>query len=119
MDRRKYWSKKLKLPYYPNKKNDGKENPYIIATVEEKTIADYLHIPLLEVDNLNIVEYLFFLREAFIYNCSQAEEGIEYLINAKRLETTEPERKKLRKKIEEQQTTKWVALFFVIRREVY
>jgi hypothetical protein len=33
------------------------------------------------------------------------EEGIEYLINAKRLETTEPERDKLRKKIEEQQTS--------------
>lgn len=48
---------------------------------------------------LNILQFKFFLREAFIYNCSQTESGIEYLINAKRLEATEPERDKLRKKM--------------------
>jgi hypothetical protein len=42
------------------------------------------------------VEYRFILREAFIYNCSQTEEGIEYLQNAKRLETTEIDRNSLR-----------------------
>ena len=105
MDRKKYWSKKLKLPYYPKKQDDGKENPYIILSVEEKTIADYLHISLLDVEELDVVEYKFFLREAFIYNCSQSEEGIEYLINAKRLETTEPERKKLKEKMKEKQTS--------------
>jgi len=83
----KYKPKKLEIPYYP--KNDGKENPYIIETVEEKTISKYLNIPLFEVDELDVVEYKFFLREAFIYNCSQTEEGIEYLQNAKRLETTD------------------------------
>lgn len=89
--------KKLAIPYYP--KNDGKEeNPYIIETVELKIVSKYLNIPLLEVEELNVVEYRFFLREAFIYNCSQTEEGIEYLRNAKRLEETEPERDKLRAK---------------------
>jgi hypothetical protein len=48
------------------------------------------------------VEYKFYLREAFIYNCSMTEEGIEYLINAKRLETTDPERDKLRNKMKGQ-----------------
>ena len=47
---------------------------------------------------MDVVEYKFFLREAFIYNCSKTEEGIEYLKNAKRLEETEPERDKLRAK---------------------
>ena len=50
-------------------------------------------------DELDVVEFKFYLREAFIYNSSLTEEGIEYLRNAKRLETTDPERNKLRKKM--------------------
>ena len=61
-------------------------------------ISKYLDIPLFEVEELDVVEYKFFLREAFIYNCSQTEEGIEYLQNAKRLETTDIDRKSLREK---------------------
>ena len=61
-------------------------------------MSKYLNISFFEVEELDIVEYKFYLREAFIYNCSMSEEGIEYLINAKRLETTEPERDKLREK---------------------
>lgn len=66
--------------------------------MELKIVSKYLNISLFEVEELNVVEYRFFLREAFIYNCSQTEEGIEYLRNAKRLEETEPERDKLRNK---------------------
>lgn len=51
-----------------------------------------------EVWELDVVEYKFFLREAFIYNCSQSEEGLEYLKNAKRLETTDIDRVSLREK---------------------
>lgn len=90
--------KKLEIPYYPREK-DGKENPYIIETVEEKTISKYLNIPLFEIDELDVVEFKFYLREAFIYNSSLTDEGIEYLRNDKRLETTDPERNKLRKKM--------------------
>lgn len=49
-----------------------------------------------KVEELDVVEFKFYLREAFIYNCSMTQEGIEYLTNAKRLETTEPDREKLR-----------------------
>ena len=87
--------KKLAIPYYP-KETSGKENPYILETVEYKTISKYLNISFFEVEELDLVEYKFYLREAFIYNCSMTSEGIEYLINAKRLETTDPERDKLR-----------------------
>lgn len=94
----KWWEKKLAIPYYPIN-NDSKENPYILSTIEEKTVANYLGISLFEVLELNLLQFKFFLREAFIYNCSQTENGIEYLINAKRLETTEPDRDKLRKRM--------------------
>ena len=70
---------------------------YIIETIGEKRVAEYLRINMLEVDELGLVEYLFYLREAFIYNCSQTEDGREYLRNANRLEQTSPDRKKLRK----------------------
>lgn len=57
-----------------------------------------MNIPLFEVEELDVVEYRFYLREAFIYNSSMTEEGIEYLKNAKRLEEVNPEREKLREK---------------------
>lgn len=47
---------------------------------------------------MDLVEYLFYYREAVIYNCMQTEDGIEYLQNAYRLQQTEPDRKKLREK---------------------
>lgn len=45
--------------------------------------------------------YLFFMREAFIYENLQTEVGKEYLENCWRIEQTEPERKKLREKFSE------------------
>lgn len=49
-----------------------------------------------EVGNLNILDYRYFLREAFIYNSSKTESGREYLKNAKRLEITDIDRVGLR-----------------------
>lgn len=49
-----------------------------------------------EVGNLNILDYKYFLREAFIYNSSKTESGREYLENAKRLEATDIDRVGLR-----------------------
>lgn len=71
---------------------------YIVESICEKRVAEYLRIPMLEVEELEYIDYLFFLREAVIYNCSQTEEGREYLKNAKRLEETSPDRKRLREK---------------------
>ena len=71
---------------------------YIVESIGEKRVAEYLKISMLQVEELEYVEYLFFLFEAVIYNCSQTEEGREYLRNANRLETTSPDRKKLREK---------------------
>lgn len=70
-----------------------------MASIELKMVSKYLGISFFEVMELNILEFKFYLREAFIYNYSKTEEGIDYLINAKRLETVEPERDKLRQKM--------------------
>lgn len=77
---------------------------YIVESIGEKRVAEYLRISMLEVEELELVEYLFYLREAVIYNNSQTEEGREYLRNAKRLEQTSPDRKKLREKFKNQAT---------------
>ena len=51
---------------------------------------------MLEVDDLNYVDYLIYRRDAFIYSMSQTEKGQEYLDNAYRLEQVDPDKKSLR-----------------------
>ena len=45
---------------------------------------------------MDIVAYLLYRRDAFIYKMSQTESGREYLSNAYRLNLTTPDRKSLR-----------------------
>lgn len=59
---------------------------------------DYCHIDIYEVQEIEIDVYLFFLREAMIYENSQSEEGRKYLKDCWRMEQTKPERGKLREK---------------------
>lgn len=59
-------------------------------------VARYTGLTMLEVENLDVVVYLAYRRDAFIYKLSQTEKGQEYLRNAYRLELTEPDRKSLR-----------------------
>jgi hypothetical protein len=51
---------------------------------------------MLEVENLDIIAYLSYRRDAFIYKMSQTEKGREYLNNAYRINQTTPDRKSLR-----------------------
>ena len=53
---------------------------------------------MLEVEQLDYIDYLQYRRDAFIYRMSQTDKGQEYLDNAYRLEQTKPDRKKLREK---------------------
>jgi hypothetical protein len=53
---------------------------------------------MLEVEELDYIDYLTFRRDAFIYKLSKTEKGEEYLNNAWRLEQTKPNREKLREK---------------------
>ena len=52
---------------------------------------------MLEVEELDYLDYLLYRRDAFIYRMSQTEKGEEYLNNAWRLEQTKPDRENLRK----------------------
>lgn len=52
-----------------------------------------------EVENLDLIEYLVYRRDATIYMLNQTEEGQEYLRNAWRIREVAPEREKLRKKL--------------------
>lgn len=53
---------------------------------------------MLQVNDLDYLDYLIYRRDAFIYFMSQTEKGEKYLDNAWRLEQTTPDRESLRKK---------------------
>lgn len=59
-------------------------------------VSEYTGLNILEVENLDIVLYLGYRRDAFIYKLSQTEQGRDYLNNAHRLDQTTPDRKSLR-----------------------
>ena len=77
---------------------DSKGHEYKIETQWENLVAHYVGISMLEVEELNYLDYLRYRRDAFIYRMSQTEKGQEYLDNAYRLEQTKPDRKALRDK---------------------
>lgn len=54
---------------------------------------------ILEVGELNYIEYLTYRRDAYIDLLSKTEKGTAYLDNAWRMEQTEPDRTALRKKL--------------------
>ena len=62
-------------------------------------MADYTGLNFLQIAELDYVQYLVWLRDAFIYRMNSTEEGREYLDNAWRMEQTKPDRAGLRKKL--------------------
>lgn len=70
----------------------------MITTTWEHLVAQYTGLNILQVEELDYIDYLMYRRDAFIYRMSQTEEGEKYLNNAWRLEQTKPDRKSLRKK---------------------
>ena len=67
-------------------------------TTWERLVSEYTGLNMLQVEELNYIDYLVYRRDAFIYKMSQTEEGGKYLKNAYRLEQTTPDRDNLRKK---------------------
>lgn len=67
-------------------------------TTWEHLVAQYTGLNILQVEELDYIDYLMYRRDAFIYRMSQTEEGEKYLNNAWRLEQTKPDRKGLRNK---------------------
>lgn len=70
----------------------------MITTTWEHLVAQYTGLNILEVEELDYIDYLIYRRDAFIYRMSQTEEGEKYLNKAWCLEQTKPDRKSLRNK---------------------
>ena len=68
-------------------------------------MAEYTGLNFFEVAGLDYVQYLVWLRDAYIHRLSQSEEGQKYLDNAWRMEQTEPDRAALRKKLRKEAKT--------------
>lgn len=84
------------IPYYPLE--DSKGHDYHVVSYWEHLVARYVGISMLEVEELDYIEYLTYRRDAFIYRMNQTEKGREYLDKAWRLEQDKPDREALRKK---------------------
>lgn len=76
----------------------GEGHQYEITSWWQHLVAQYAGISMLEVRELNYLQYLVWRRDAFIYWLSQSQYGQEYLDEAWRLEQTKPDRQKLRAK---------------------
>ena len=59
-------------------------------------VSQYTGLTIIEVEDLDYIDYLQYRRDAFISRLSQSEKGLKYLDNAYRIEQTEPDRKSLR-----------------------
>lgn len=59
---------------------------------------DYTGLNLNEIQLMELDEYLFYMREAYIYSLNQTDKGREYLDNCWRIKQTRPDRQALRKK---------------------
>lgn len=64
-------------------------------------VAQYTGLNILQVEELDYLDFCRYRRDSFIYQMSQSEKGEEYLNNAWRLEQTTPDRKQLREKFGE------------------
>lgn len=87
--------KKLILPRYPYGETAGSYE-YSTTTFWERMVSSYTGLNFHEVRELELVEYLTYRRDAYIYSLEQTEEGREYLENAWRMEQTKPDRSALR-----------------------
>ncbi len=72
--------------------------PFSITTQQEKIVAEYAGISLLDVFELDVFSYWSLLHDAVVYGNAQTEEGRKWLKNAWRLTQTEPDRQKLHEK---------------------
>lgn len=70
-----------------------------MASWGDHMVSVYSGLNFLQVGELDLVQYLMWRRDAFIYQCNQTESGKEYLDNAWRMEQTKPDRAKLREKL--------------------
>lgn len=59
-------------------------------------VAEYTGLNMLQVEELDYIDYLVYRFDAFVYSLKATEKGREYLDNAWRIEQTAPDKKRLR-----------------------
>lgn len=72
---------------------------YTTTSWWKRLVSEYTGLNFLQVGELDYLQFLTWRRDAFIDRLNQTEAGREYLNNAWRLEQTEPDRVKLRRKL--------------------
>lgn len=74
-------------------------------SARRRLVAEYTGLTFFQVAELDYVQYLIWLRDAYIYRLSRTEDGVKYLDNAWRMEQTEPDRVALRKKLRKEEAS--------------
>ena len=82
--------------------DDHGHHNYEITTYWEHMVSEYTGLNILQVGDLDYLDYLRYRRDAFIHHLSQSEKGLEYLDNAYRIELTDPDKKSLRQQFGEE-----------------
>ena len=67
-------------------------------------VSEYTGLNFLQIAELDYLQYLVWLRDAFIDKMEQTEQGMKYLDNAWRMEQTKPDREMLRRKLRKEDT---------------
>lgn len=84
------------MPFYP----DGTQDeglPYEIEMYWEHIIAEYLGTTVMDVMDLDLVDFLALRREAFIASMSKTQDGRAYLENCKMFEAEDADYDAVRK----------------------
>ena len=59
-------------------------------------VVEYTGLNIWEIGEMDTDEYMYYLRDAFIHNMNQTEDGRKYLENAYYYKQTKPDRARLR-----------------------
>ena len=70
-----------------------------ITSWDRRLVASYTGLNFQQIGELGYIQFLSWLRDAYIYRLEQSEAGQEYLRNAWRMEQTEPDRAALRRRL--------------------
>jgi hypothetical protein len=62
-------------------------------------VSEYTGLDFIQIGKLNYLQYLTYLKDAYIYRLNKTEGGREYLKNCYRMEQTKPDRVALRRKL--------------------
>lgn len=82
-----------------NNINVNEEKPYLIVeTIAIKKVSDYSSLNFSDCMELDIYTFAVLLRDAFVYNLKQSQEGRDYLEECYLFKQTKPDRKKLRER---------------------